>query len=358
MLPRYRSLRPQRPRRKKSKKPAKSPIITPRYTRRHFEELNHNIMMFTQQIQHDNRRKWGRELERDEVDQQWTRLIQGIYPADDPKSYELLAQVECPMYDGYWEKCADEKAFFEREQRFELCAFTKSRWNPTQAQKRNWPGCVLLEDNGRKEILIPRIALLALQQINYMDFVKSVLQANPLKKISRFTMEELWVAVVTKIYHFEDALDKELKIGETNECTPATYRALAEDYRSAYEAAKARVEAKRTLQEDKKRERENTASEEKEDDNRDDRVEEEELGNHDRDQDDRAGKRQKTRDARDQPELVGNEKENIAQHLGAEQEDVGAFRFDEAAWQDLGGEQGTSAIFRFADTGLALRFKG
>ena len=118
------------------------------------------------------------------------------------------------MYDGYWEKRADEKAFFEREERFELCTFTKSQWNPTQAQKRNWPGCVLLEDNGRKEILIPRISLLALQQVNYMDFVKSVLQANPLKKISRFTMEELWVAVVTKIYHFEDGLDKELKIGE------------------------------------------------------------------------------------------------------------------------------------------------
>ena len=94
MLSRYRSLRPQRPRRKKSKKPAKSPIITPHYTRCHFEELNHNILMFTQQIQHDNRRKRGRELERDEVDQQWTRLIQGIYPADDPKSYELLAQVD------------------------------------------------------------------------------------------------------------------------------------------------------------------------------------------------------------------------------------------------------------------------
>ena len=118
------------------------------------------------------------------------------------------------MYDGYWEKRADEEAFFEREQRFELCAFTKSRWNPTLAQKRNWPGCVLLEDNGRREFLIPKIALLALQQVNYMDFVKRVLQANPLKKISRFTMEELWVAVVTKIYHFEDALDKELKIGE------------------------------------------------------------------------------------------------------------------------------------------------
>lgn len=94
MLPRNRSLRPQRPRKKKPKKPAKGPIITPRFTRRHFEELNHNILMFTQQIQHDNRRQRGRELERDEVDQQWTRLIQGIYPADDPKSYELLAQVD------------------------------------------------------------------------------------------------------------------------------------------------------------------------------------------------------------------------------------------------------------------------
>ena len=40
------------------------------------------------------------------------------------------------------------------------------------------------------------------------------------------------------------------------------YYALAEDYRSAYEAAKARVEAKRILQAGNKREREDPASQE------------------------------------------------------------------------------------------------
>lgn len=124
------------------------------------------------------------------------------------------------MYDGYWEKRADEKAFLEREHRFELCAFNKPRRNPTQAQNRNWPGCILMEDIERKEILVPRISLLALQQVNYLDFVKSILQANPSRIISRFTMEELWVAVVTKIFHFENALAKELKIGEVDQQKP------------------------------------------------------------------------------------------------------------------------------------------
>ncbi len=121
------------PKKGKLKKPAEPPIATPGYTRRHFEEFKHSIWEFTHTSQSYNRLKYGRELERNEIDQQWTRLIQGMYPADDPKSYELLAQVyhqckmcksgiaslthipkvECPMYEGYWEKRADEKAFFE-----------------------------------------------------------------------------------------------------------------------------------------------------------------------------------------------------------------------------------------------------
>lgn len=46
--------------------------------------------------------------------------------------------------------------------------------------------------------------------------MRSVLQANPLENISRFTMQELWVAVVTKIYHFEETVDKEIKIAEVH----------------------------------------------------------------------------------------------------------------------------------------------
>ena len=93
-IPRRSRLHQQQSRKKKKlKKQVDKPIITPRYTRRHFEELNHNILAFTRTAQKNNKSERGRELERDRVDQQWTRLIQRLYPADDPKSYELLAQV-------------------------------------------------------------------------------------------------------------------------------------------------------------------------------------------------------------------------------------------------------------------------
>lgn len=127
-----------------------------------------------------------------------------------------VLKIECPLYDGYWEKRADAKAFFERERQNELYGFNKSSQKPTHAQRVKWPGSILILDHELRGILIPRVLLLALQQLNYLEFVKSVLHANPLRKISKFTMEELWVAVVTKIYHFEDTLDKELKIGEVS----------------------------------------------------------------------------------------------------------------------------------------------
>ena len=126
------------------------------------------------------------------------------------------SKVECPLHDGYWEKRADEKAFIEREQKLEFNTFNKSLRNPTQAEERNWPGCIIMSYHASKEVVVPKISLLALQQLNYLYFVKSVLHANPLKNLSQFAMEELWVAVVTKIYHFEDTLDKEVKIGEVS----------------------------------------------------------------------------------------------------------------------------------------------
>lgn len=128
---------------------------------------------------------------------------------------------------------------------------------------------------------------------------------------------------------------------------------MAEDYRSAYEVAKARVEAKRGIRKGEKRERADTASHKEKDD---ERVEEEEQGKHDRDG--RAGKRQRIEQPGDQDELDGKESENTARHLGAELEEVGAFPFDKAAWQDLGEQRGVHPTFQFADTGLAFRFRG
>ncbi len=127
---------------------------------------------------------------------------------------------------------------------------------------------------------------------------------------------------------------------------------MAEDYRSAYEVAKARVEARWLLQEGRKREREERAGEEGRDDDSDNPLEKEEQRNHD------PGKRQKTQEPKAYIQGKGIRNEAEAEHLRTEHEDVGAFHFAGAAWQDLGGEQGTPVTFQFADTSLAFRFRG
>lgn len=74
------------------------------------------------------------------------------------------------------------------------------------------------------------------------------------------------------------------------------------------------------------------------------------------DQEHLAGKRQKIQEPGRYAQVEGTKHEAEARHV--EQEEIGAFHFDESAWKDLGGEQGAPTISNFADTGLALRFKG
>lgn len=109
------------------------------------------------------------------------------------------------------------------------------------------------------------------------------------------------------------------------------------------------------MQERKKREREDNAGE-KEKGSVEGWVEEEELGNYD--EDDRAAKRQKIQGDRNQDAVIGQERKVTGQHLGEEEEDVGAFHFNEVGWKNLGGDQDAPVTFHFADTGLAFRFKG
>ena len=219
---------------KRPKKPTVRGVIVPGLTRAHFDEGRTTILWFTLLCQKHNTAVLGRELERDEVSSMFTSLIQKIYPADDPKSWELLGQVcalavdsirrilwliqvfkvECPLYDAYWEERADEKTFFEREYRREPFTFWKSRRPPTFAEKKQYPGCIRMKDDEVGELLVPAIRLRAMEQISFMGTVKAVLDANPPKRISWFSIQELWTAIIMNIYRFEDGLDKEMKIGE------------------------------------------------------------------------------------------------------------------------------------------------
>ena len=113
--------------------------------------------------------------------------------------------------------------------------------------------------------------------------------------------------------------------------------------------------AKWYLQVGNKRERVDTASQEENSDAHDVvETEQEEIYG----QDERAGKRQKTQEFEGYVQVRETHEETEAPRLGVEQEEVGALHFDEAAWTDFGGEQGPSANFQFADTGIPFRFKG
>ena len=72
----------------------------------------------------------------------------------------------------------------------------------------------------------------------------------------------------------------------------------------------------------------------------------------------RLGKKRKTNLAEGCTAAVVRFSEAAAQHLDEDDEVVGAFRFDKAAWQDFGGQQGGPAPFQFADTSLAFRLRG
>ena len=131
---------------------------------------------------------------------------------------------------------------------------------------------------------------------------------------------------------------------------------MVEDYRSAYEVATERVWAKWYLQVGNKRWREDTASQEENSEGGHGGVEKEQEEIYD--QDEQAEKRQKTRESEGYVQVRGTPKKIEAPRLGAEQEEVGAFSFDEAAWTDFGGEQEPLSTFQFADTGIPFRFKG
>lgn len=147
-----------------------------------------------------------------------------------------------------------------------------------------------------------------------------------------------------------------------NECTQQEYRLLAQENHKAYEDAKAngKIKTPRILQPGEKpriKRRRKKAKRE-----RDEKADEELSGGENEEavesEGERPGKKWKTDSAEGCTAIAVRLSEAAAQHLDEEDEGVGAFRFDKAAWLDFGGEQGGPAPFQFADTSLAFRFRG
>ena len=53
------------------------------------------------------------------------------------------------------------------------------------------------------DVIVPDIALYSLHRISYLDLVRKVLAANPTKDLDLFTLNELWDAILSKVYDYE-----------------------------------------------------------------------------------------------------------------------------------------------------------
>ena len=53
------------------------------------------------------------------------------------------------------------------------------------------------------DVIVPDIINRPLHRISYFELVGKTLEANPTKDLSRRVLQELWEAIVTKIYDYE-----------------------------------------------------------------------------------------------------------------------------------------------------------
>ena len=63
-------------------------------------------------------------------------------------------------------------------------------------------------------VIVPGIALRSINQISYKETLKSIFNANTEIDSLHLYPRQLWVAIISKVYHFEDAAVRDSKLKE------------------------------------------------------------------------------------------------------------------------------------------------
>ncbi|KAK3171989.1 hypothetical protein OEA41_004073 [Lepraria neglecta] len=106
--------------------------------------------------------------------------------------------------------------------------FRKAQHAANKDDKRQYPGCIRLEDK-YVELLVPDIMLLPFENIVYTRVARRVLEANAGATISVYKMKGRWEAIIYKLFHFTPKAKQEQKEDEKEDLTLGNYQQLCDD---------------------------------------------------------------------------------------------------------------------------------
>ena len=86
------------------------------------------------------------------------------------------------------------------------------------ALKEQYPHRITLENSTLGLVIVPIIYLRSMHQISFKEIARLVLEANKEIDSLHLYVRQLWVAVVRRIYHFEDSTGQQGKLGEVCCC--------------------------------------------------------------------------------------------------------------------------------------------
>ena len=208
-------------------------IISIHYSEHDLKEGNINIVDFTVALQNRNRDINKRELCKEDVTGQYALLLLKVFHPDEPRYLELISQVcsliactfrgrwltrisqaESPVYHNYWAKSLDKNQPVQQNRKFDSTGFRIATRKLFVANEQRYPQCIVMEQKDLGLIIVPGIALRAMHQLSFKKVVRSTLEANAEIPLLHLYMRPLCVAIIRRIYHFEDLANQNKKLEE------------------------------------------------------------------------------------------------------------------------------------------------
>lgn len=126
--------------------------------------------------------------------------------------------MESPVYDGYWAKLANNASFPKRQEKVDKYTFRISTRKLPLALIKRYPHCVALESKALGIVIVPDISLHGMHQISFKETASLVLKANMEIDSLHLYVRQLWIAIICKVYYFEDPANQQRKLEEVCCC--------------------------------------------------------------------------------------------------------------------------------------------
>lgn len=144
-------------------------------------------------------RKQGKLITRRDVEWYWEGNIRAEYDTVDPAHNWLISQIRCPKFQAFWINTAAPLAV--REERL-LQQQQQGFWplRPNAKERKHF-GSALILGNHTQRWIIPHVSLMAVEDVDYEDFVHDVRKANG-EALRGSMVFHLWGALIKKAYDF------------------------------------------------------------------------------------------------------------------------------------------------------------